>query len=407
MNLIWVTVAALQGTAVLLRFDGSLKRPSDPGFPTPSLGQIAACAASIQDNDDGFSGNHHQCLGGKVVPVGTLACSTSAEAEYHGLLLGLEFLTNRLVVGDDDSPRVTKQQHSISPRPALLVSGDCKMVIDQLLGKSRPRKMEQHYLQAQSLLEQISPNFDTIRYQHIPRDQNELCDRLCANVIRKEEEHAVEQLEKCILKFSHHRRQLVPTRGNDEWSEMPLSDAHSSLPEIIQSHLQSPQSLIPYSKRPFYYQQLASIARKSSDYKTLIHIGKALQWEAKAIWSKAFHGAASPIASGSGTFDEPSSAGTCAPQLEAQGVRHEIDGLLAMGKEKEARHLGRKYSVLLQSVPQRLTDDGRAAASHGEPSGRDFPKLVQQWGNEREKRLAVAQSTNARLEPFWLSLSSR
>ena len=68
--------------SIIVRFDGSVRRPSDPGFPLDHLVPQAACAAVVLRDD----GERLIAVGGKRLRGYT----SSIEAEYEGLLLGLE-----------------------------------------------------------------------------------------------------------------------------------------------------------------------------------------------------------------------------------------------------------------------------------------------------------------------------
>ncbi|CAB9519191.1 expressed unknown protein [Seminavis robusta] len=158
-----------------LQFDGSLRPPSDPGFATASLGRIGTAAAALSLIDHDASGQQKPTnplwLGGKALPPGGL--ENSAEAEYEGLLMGLEKAVELVGV-------------STVVVDKIVVQGDCKTVIDQLKESSRPRKLEAHYIRAQEHLTQLLGEQQgpvVLEYQHIPRKQNQLCDGLCT-VIR-------------------------------------------------------------------------------------------------------------------------------------------------------------------------------------------------------------------------------
>jgi hypothetical protein len=89
---------------IVLRFDGSLRYPTDPGFSVSrSLGRMVAGAACIivvseqqprggcpnEEGAIGSSRNREQVVfaGGQLLDPAKV--QTSAEAEYEGLLFGL------------------------------------------------------------------------------------------------------------------------------------------------------------------------------------------------------------------------------------------------------------------------------------------------------------------------------
>jgi ribonuclease HI/probable phosphoglycerate mutase len=89
---------------------------------------------------------------GRVLPPGT-----NNQAEYQALVAGLRAARDRGVRN-------------------LVVRADSELMIRQMTGKYRVRNpgLMVCYEQAQVL----SRSFDTIRFEHVPREQNVLADRL-------------------------------------------------------------------------------------------------------------------------------------------------------------------------------------------------------------------------------------
>lgn len=372
LYLVWHLLSRALAFHVSLHFDGSLKRPRDVGFPVDSLGRIATASACIQVEDD-------LLLGGKwFVPEQW----TSAHAEYEALLLGLEELS-RVVLSSQN-----KIDNNSSTIDSLYVAGDCKMVIQQLQGRANPRKMESFHQRAQGLLESIACS--NVTFQHIPREENVLCDRLCASITHVIVQQAHDSLD--------HDLSLL-------WKESDVGISRNSngIKNLWQEHLSRGTSLIAYSQRPYYYQQLVRLARACHEYKLMAEIGERVVHDAKTIWSKAT----------TTTTIETMNRGAPSSfhqQLQAQGVRWQLEGLEGMGNMKESQRLARQHSVLLRKNSLDDCEDEyfsneeqhqHHTKKQPEDSTRDeltpFPEAVLQWDKERQ----MVQST---IEPeicFW------
>jgi ribonuclease HI len=185
--------------SLVLHFDGSLRPPRDPipGFTryTPKSlhsDKMAACSAAIfSDEEDLHS------MGGKMLTL--LPRMTSADAEYEGLLMGLDKLRGYL---SDEQNMNAFMSHS---DPALTVKGDCKVIVDQFQGKSKPRMMEMKYLSAidkiHSIQHMCSARSDkkiAVRFQHIPRDDNHLCDAICRLLVNQKQRSSVASIYNAI-----------------------------------------------------------------------------------------------------------------------------------------------------------------------------------------------------------------
>eukprot|EP00956_Cyclotella_meneghiniana_P032199 scaffold87397_cov70-Cyclotella_meneghiniana.AAC.10 len=180
--------------SLVLNFDGSLRPPRDPipGFTryTPksvNIDKMASCSSAIFTDDDTL-----HSMGGKMLNL--VPGMTSADSEYEGLLMGLDKLRAYL----------SEEQHLNSflsnPEPTLTVRGDCKVIVDQFQGKSVPRKMETKYNLAIEKLRFIqnlcsahpaSTKKLSVRFQHIPRDDNHLCDAICRLLVNQKQRSSV------------------------------------------------------------------------------------------------------------------------------------------------------------------------------------------------------------------------
>ena len=185
--------------SLVLHFDGSLRPPRDPipGFTryTPkslNIDKMASCSAAILSD-----GADLHSMGGKMLNL--LPGMTSADAEYEGLLMGLDKLRSYLSNEQNMNAFMSRSD------PALTVKGDCKVIVDQFQGKSAPRKMEMKYLSAtdkiRSIQNMCSAQSDkkiSVRFQHIPRDDNHLCDAICRLLVNQKQRSSVASIYNAI-----------------------------------------------------------------------------------------------------------------------------------------------------------------------------------------------------------------
>jgi len=195
---------------IILQFDGSLRPPRDQtGFTySPKIiggsildgsDKLASCSASIISSHDGNDNEKLIALCGRYIP--NEISMTSAD-KYDGLLLGLDWLVNEL-----SSDQSTINIYELMEK--LIIRGDCKAVIDQINTKSIPRKMESKYNLAVEKINSIKELY-SIYYQrnndvslsdasgvlsvcleHVPRENNTLCDAICKIVINHKQSEIV------------------------------------------------------------------------------------------------------------------------------------------------------------------------------------------------------------------------
>ena len=201
---------------LVLSFDGSLRSPRDPGYSTEGLGRQSSCAACLWDDNGKLLS-----LGGKLLT----STKTSAEAEYAGLLLGLERLQSW--------PRSSR----------LVVQGDCKTVLSQMSGMSKSRKLDSLHQRALDLV--LSLDFDSVQFVHVPREKNELADEVCSRILWEQQKGTYEAA-----------LGDVGILGVQEWF------AKYATPD---------RSLIPHSQRPFLYDQLVSMTTDPLSYVSIGH----------------------------------------------------------------------------------------------------------------------------------------
>jgi hypothetical protein len=284
---------------LILRFDGSMKCPSDPGFPTTGLVKLASCAAALFDEDE------------RVLRVGRKRLANglkSSESEYEGLIFGLEELVR---LCDDGSIRIND---------TILIQGDCKTVVHQVKGQAKSRKMGAYFERATGFMHVLPCK---VELQHIPRELNILCDAMASSIIKEAERESVEAAWASLSRLR--------TRGTGEWPQQwkracqRCEGRSSPLKEFWAKY----SSALPYSRRPFFYRHMASIAATQQDFEALVWIGQRMRKEAETVWSTATK------------FDSTQSC--MRQELLIAGIECEELGLSMSGQFKKAAALSRKY----------------------------------------------------------------
>uniref|UniRef100_A0A7S4UZH0 RNase H type-1 domain-containing protein n=1 Tax=Ditylum brightwellii TaxID=49249 RepID=A0A7S4UZH0_9STRA len=235
-----LSISSKRGRKVILQFDGSLRHSSssssslplvvpptrvkeldeeevfrcpaelsDISLATASLcntnereGKIVTCSAAVlvqnvaNEKENGKDSTKYVfAVGARCIPAEIDV--TSADAEYDGLIFGLEYLEKLLLTSPllsllDDDHDTTKEEEELR----IVIEGDCKTVIDQMNQKSTSRKLRSKYETSQAILQRIQKfrhssssksSSPQVIHRHIPRDDNILCDALCqlaAHIIR-------------------------------------------------------------------------------------------------------------------------------------------------------------------------------------------------------------------------------
>ena len=248
---------------IILQFDGSLRPPRDqPGFTYSSkvIGSgvvdgsetLASCGASITSSHGDDDEKFIKMLG-KYIP--NEISMTSADTEYDGLLLGLEWIVNELS-SDQSTVNIYEQLNDTK----LIIRGDCKAVIDQINYKSIPRKMESKYNLAMEKINSIKELHSTyhernndvsdsnansvlsICLEHIPRENNTLCDAICKIVINHKQVEIVASIIDLI------------ELGEEDYSKKNVKDS------IKQIHIEKKRKKrIILSKSEYFQQAFDSI----------------------------------------------------------------------------------------------------------------------------------------------------
>lgn len=280
----------------LLRFDGSLRAPSDPGFDTSMLNRQAACSACI------FEGDTRVALGGKQ--LGDSRWQTSGEAEYEGLIFGLDQLCDL---------------HRQKPHHNVIIQGDCKTVMEQLQGRARPRKMQTHYERAMGLVRRLLEHGVTLEaIRHIPREANWLCDAVAAGIAMEQHESAVSAAWQDLEQVRH--RTINPAK---EQTLLKLWDRHAGS--------------LPLSTRPAFYQAMAQVASALEDHGSLLWVGEQMEQHVRTTPS-----------------------GPNKDVLLVQAILYQINSLDRLGRTNEAAFRRRRHRHLLQRYIVTLTEGKQA-----------------------------------------------
>jgi hypothetical protein len=403
----WLALRHVFLASLILRFDGSWKHPRDPEFPTSSLGRMAACAACIiipKEQPDGILSIDDTAValvGGRRLDVGLVR--GSAEAEYEGVILGLDCLLQ--LYRDDSDVNGIFRSSSVARPVVITIEGDCKTVIDQLQGIAIPRKLDQYYNRAIELIQQLPFEF---RYQHIPRAENVLCDRICARILEEQQFEALEYAYQ-ELAFIYTNAILVGEEGSSE----------GLLSSFLRRHIgPAGKNYIPLSQRPTFYRSMASAASRKRDFATMLAVGNMLEAEVKSVWSAVRKPSSDSTIAIQNNESEPP---VCLDQrfkdkLLIEAVVYQVVGLHNLGKHKQEtltlrkhRYILEKYSEYAATVKVALTDEAssapflqRSAQSLKIPhTGKDeWPHLVKHWHDE------ASQSDLSRDDiAFWMSPS--
>jgi hypothetical protein len=386
----WPALQAILAS-IVLRFDGSWKQPRDPEFPTSSLGRMAACAACIlipKEQPDGPLVEHTVALvGGRRLDVGVGLVRGSAEAEYEGILLGLDGLLQ--LYDDSDVHGIFHSSSAAATFTTITIEGDCKTVIDQLQGSSRPRKLDHYYNRAIDLIQQLPFEF---RYQHIPRAENVLCDRICARILEEQQLEAWES--------AHEELSLIYMNDAFEGEDNSSEDLLSS---FLHRHFGPGKNFIPLSRRPPLYRSIASTASRIRDFAAIVQVGSMLETEVKTAWTNVRTSSVSSMAMPKNeTADLPVSLDQrFKDKLLIDAVVYQAWGLQNLGKEKKEAIVKRKHRYLLEKYSDYATtvevalngeapfaallpgSEGAAIASKSSRSGEDeWPPLVTHWYDE-------------------------
>lgn len=353
------TLMAIASAAIVLRFDGSLR--SNPS----SGGAIAAsCAAAVLQNDD----KAVLAVGGRSLSTDVVPGLTSGEAEYSGLILGLEYISNALVLGqaDDSAIRIEHlwrqeiNKHGDVESAAaatLTIRGDCKTVIDHCQGCAVPRKLRPKY---DMTMEQIECIRDYMRgalgrelqlsFEHVKRENNELCDAMCKLITSRKEEDIVSKIEREIDEagiIAASSMVVLPKAAKKRRKCRESPFAHP-LKQI--SGASSGTVSIP--KRLELYKHLARAVLESKDAVAMRLLGDVLRYEESKVIAISCH-------SGDDIY-------TIALLFELSGLRQMKLLEDAERFERKHRHILRQYAGSELDSIAAFGQDPSSVALHGD-----------------------------------------
>jgi len=198
--MIGAAIASLCSALIILEFDGSFRpSPRDPirGFQSYQTAQAfgsttAAASAALFRSDVDDDGN--RSAEEKLCAIGAKSLTntrTSADAEYEGLLMGLDVVLDSTLSSHD---------MYVSGEQELIIRGDCKAVIDQMNSRSNPRKTEKLYEEAMEKIQHIRDcsSVTAITFELVPRESNTLCDALCMLVLNIHQKRVVAAVQDLI-----------------------------------------------------------------------------------------------------------------------------------------------------------------------------------------------------------------
>jgi ribonuclease HI len=377
INVLLLSLISCLGSSlqIVVQFDGSLRPPNDFGVPTSTLGRMAACACSISKITSEFDEPCLLLVGGKGLEA--TSTSTSGEVEYEGLLFALKSL--RTYLGTQDISVV----ESIT---SIAISGDCKTVIDQMNGTSNSRKLDLYHLSAlaevDALLHERFQNApgQKLQFEHIPRTDNTVCDRLSASIILNQQKEALDGV--CCDLLKHEKLGFCSMNTADTLDKWFLHQ----------------KSLIPLSRRPSMYRYIAEVEIRKKDYIGLLEIGRRFEDDVKIIERNCLN------IKQRASDDSNKINASMITTSKAEAISYQIVSLYALGRNREAAHLQAKCRFLLNQcssivleieeqlketddLPKHATisllkDEMDDADRIHLRSRSDWPFPVQQWYND-------------------------
>jgi len=314
-SIILVSIAA-----IILRFDGSLR-----GANTPTT--VASCASALLGNNGRLI-----AIGGRS--ISPLPSLSSGETEYDGLILGLEWVHQSATCGkldriweeenrgddDDDDDSETSSVTS-----TVHVLGDCKTVIDHLNGVATPRKLKRKYDRAVSLIDKIKAyaqetlgNNISVTFEHVPRENNVLCDALCSIVMSCQQ-----NLSLCEVEYAITEGRLKSADSRIKFGLPTSKKSRYKFRKTHFSHAVSRADNVPIDKRLDVWRKLAQAALESGDAVALRVVGEKIRAKSNELSSD--------------TID-----------LSTLGVAMEIHALRMLSLNKEVEQSECRYKQVLR-----------------------------------------------------------
>mmetsp|Transcript_2855 Transcript_2855/g.6068 ORF Transcript_2855/g.6068 Transcript_2855/m.6068 type:complete len:411 (-) Transcript_2855:36-1268(-) len=336
---IYASFASVCSALIILQFDGSWRpSPRDPipGFRSQtvqaSFSNTAAASAALFKSD-GNSADEE-----RLFAIGAKSLSdarTSADAEYEGLLMGLDQLETALSSQDDD---VLLGEHQ-----ELIIRGDCKAVIDQLNSRSNPRKTEMYYKQSIEKILRIRDcsSVTKVAFEHVPRESNMICDALCKLLLNIDQKRVVASVQDLICSGEEdiisNEKSTIPLSTNMRKRSMkkksfrPKSKHYEvAMEEILNS------SRICQSSRLALACLLSRSAVHTNDVAILLQLSHFCL-QSSRMFAKIYWGDTSSITA---TKDA----------LRTVSILCELLAMLFANAEEEAQKLKRKHKIVASEV---------------------------------------------------------
>jgi len=339
LTCIYATLASQCSALIVLVFDGSWRpSPRDPipGFRSQTVQasfRNTAAASAALFKSDGNSADEE-----RLFAIGAKSLSdsrTSADAEYEGLLMGLDQLETALSSQDDD---VLLGEHQ-----ELIIRGDCKAVIDQLNSRSNPRKTEMYYKRSIEKILRIRDcsSVTKVAFEHVPRESNMICDAMCKLVLNIDQKRVVASVQDLICSGEEdiisNEKSTVPLSTNMRKRSMkkksfrPKSKHYEvAMEEILNS------SRICQSSRLALACLLSRSAVHTNDVAILLQLSDFFL-QSSRMFAKMFWGDTSCI---SATKDT----------LRTVSILCELLAMLFANAEEEAQKLRRKHKIIASEV---------------------------------------------------------
>ncbi|KAG7350416.1 reverse transcriptase-like protein [Nitzschia inconspicua] len=427
---------------ISLQFDGSYRPPKDFGHATiPRRFAVAAACVSLDTTTTIGTTTTTTCTrnkdtNSKVQPMAVVAARilptvpfemTSQHAEYEGLLLGLRHVNDQwqkwvncngnqqnehqiqnhhhqvaYTTTSSSNNREQQQGHdSIETKSKchqliiLRIQGDCKTVIDQLSGKSVPRKLERLWKEAQDQIERIQQQQEShtddslvMEYKLLPRNENKICDNVCNNLMSIMSNNVWTE---CITTLENTNFEgIVETNTNT--NTIPRDD-RNLIDQFWTTYLDPSNSIIRYSLRPLLYIKLATLATEHNHHESLIQLGETL-WNEARMYCPHKNGP---------SIDRNESSLPYNIALRKFSIECQINGWMGLGNQKMVSSLQRKHRRLLSmevvdAVGTVVTPshawDYETLRRHGEIKEDWEDGIPQEWREMLHQWFQLARTTN-------------
>ncbi len=333
---IYAAIAVQCCSSLVLEFDGSWRpSPRDPipGFQTADSSfssTTASASAALFRSDVDDDGN--SVVEERLFAIGAKSLSdtqTSADAEYEGLLMGLDQLATVLVSDD-----VLGEHHE------LIIRGDCKAVIDQLSSRSNPRKTEIYYKQAIEKIQHIREcsSVTKFSFELVPRESNTLCDTLCKLVLNVEQKRVVAFVQDLIFSGEEEilsKEQDGITINNGQKRKRSIKKKSfrpkSNHYEVAMEEIRNNSRICQSSKLALAF-ILSRSAVRTNDVAILLQLSDFFLQSSRKF-TKIYWG------------DSPNMT---KEKLRTISIRCELLAMVSIGAEAEAQQLRTKHNIIIR-----------------------------------------------------------